>query len=193
MKRKLKLHNSFFSDLECQSIIDSFLALKAEKAKVNTTKSTEKEEKSHFRNSLSVDVQQELKDKVIARLKLIKEEIEVHFETALEGIEEVQGLIYRRGHFFKPHRDVGKSYRSDHGRDRKITAVIMLNSSHNSDKTINGFQGGELVLFELLDKPEKGFVIEAKQGRLVLFPSSLLHEVKPLIEGNKYSLVTWFY
>jgi len=49
------------------------------------------------------------------------------------------------------------------------------------------YEGGELWLYE----DDGGALMKKEQGTLVLFPSFLLHEVKPVTKGERNSLVAW--
>ena len=49
------------------------------------------------------------------------------------------------------------------------------------------YEGGELILYNT----EKGEEMKKEQGTLILFPSYTLHEVKPIIKGERNSLVSW--
>lgn len=63
---------------------------------------------------------------------------------------------------------------------RKLSVTIQL-----SDE--NTYQGGDLeLLFQ--DKPIK---MKRQQGRLVIFPSFVLHRVTPVTHGERNSLVAW--
>lgn len=63
---------------------------------------------------------------------------------------------------------------------RKLSLVVQLSEPEN-------YKGGDLCL-QIADKPE---AMSKKRGRLVLFPSYVLHEVTPVTEGTRYSLVSW--
>jgi PKHD-type hydroxylase len=63
---------------------------------------------------------------------------------------------------------------------RKLSVSIQLNDSAD-------FEGGDLVLHDSAT-PTKP---EMHQGKLVVFPSYVLHEVKPVTKGTRYSLVCW--
>jgi PKHD-type hydroxylase len=63
---------------------------------------------------------------------------------------------------------------------RKLSLTVQL--SDPSD-----YEGGDLVI-KLSDKED---VMEKNQGRIILFPSYVLHEVTPVTEGTRYSLVAW--
>ena len=34
--------------------------------------------------------------------------------------------------------------------------------------------------------------IKEKKGTIIVFPSYLVHRVKPVVKGTRYSLVVWF-
>jgi len=63
---------------------------------------------------------------------------------------------------------------------RKLSLSIQLTNPEE-------YEGGELILYE----DGKGTEMKKEQGALVLFPSYILHEVKPVTKGERNSLVTW--
>lgn len=63
---------------------------------------------------------------------------------------------------------------------RKLSLSIQLTDPKE-------YEGGELFLYE----SEKGQKMSKEQGDLILFPSYLLHEVKPVTKGERNSLVAW--
>ena len=66
-----------------------------------------------------------------------------------------------------------------HGKTRKISFVLWLNDD---------FEGGE---FEFHKSHIKNNVIKPKQGTILLFPSWVMHRVKPVKKGTRYSAVSW--
>jgi len=66
------------------------------------------------------------------------------------------------------------------GTIRKLSFSLQLSD-------IKDYEGGELQI-HLSDKPE---VMKKEQGTLIAFPSHTLHEVTPITEGKRYSLVGW--
>lgn len=66
---------------------------------------------------------------------------------------------------------------------RKITFVMLL--SDDGD-----FTGGEFELNTGMARGET-MKIETKKGRIIAFPSFMLHRVKPVLSGTRKSLVTW--
>ena len=63
---------------------------------------------------------------------------------------------------------------------RKLSLSIQLTNPKE-------YEGGELILHE----DEKGEQMKKEQGTLILFPSFILHEVKPITKGERNSLVSW--
>jgi len=62
---------------------------------------------------------------------------------------------------------------------RKISMTCLL--SHESE-----FEGGDLELMT------EGKIAKLKQGHAIFFASFIRHRVKPVINGNRKSLVMWF-
>ena len=65
------------------------------------------------------------------------------------------------------------------GKTRKISFVLWLNDD---------FEGGE---FEFHPSHIKDNVIKPKRGTIVCFPSWVMHRVKPVTKGTRYSAVSW--
>ena len=63
---------------------------------------------------------------------------------------------------------------------RKLSITIQLSEP---DK----YEGGELCLYNT----EKPIILQKKQGQIIMFPSYVLHEVKPVTKGERISLVVW--
>jgi PKHD-type hydroxylase len=63
---------------------------------------------------------------------------------------------------------------------RKLSISIQLTDP-------NEYEGGELILYD----SEKENIMEKEQGALIVFPSFVLHEVKPVTKGERNSLVCW--
>ena len=92
-----------------------------------------------------------------------------------EALPHAEIIHYKPGDFYKPHTDWGSTYF-----DRKVTMVVQL-----SDK--DEYTGGELLLH---DGPEP-WAADPKMGNAILFPSWTLHEVTPLLSGERWVFVAW--
>src|SRR5210317_954823 len=99
------------------------------------------------------------------------------FQFDLHGLNE--GLQFTN--YKAPSNKYGKHIdRSVNSLIRKLSLSIQLTDPKE-------YEGGELFLYE----NEKGTEMKKEQGTLVLFPSYILHEVKPVTKGERNSLVSW--
>jgi len=105
---------------------------------------------------------------------------EQFFKYDLMYIESLQFTEYNGNNpdaaFYGKHLD---TMLTNNG-SRKLSFSVLL-----SDE--NSFVGGDLLLYSRKDPA----VAIKKQGVAVAFPSNLLHEVTPVTEGIRYSLVGW--
>ena len=63
---------------------------------------------------------------------------------------------------------------------RKLSVTIQLSAPED-------YEGGDLAL-QFSDEKE---LMPKGQGKMIIFPSYVLHEVMPVIKGTRYSLVAW--
>jgi SM-20-related protein len=126
------------------------------------------------------------------RLLAVKPEVESHYGLELTDCQQLQFLAYGPGDYYTAHRDCGSNPVSSR---RKVSAVMFLNApSESSDG--NGYGGGALTFYELLDNPagsKVGIPLEADQGLLVTFRSETLHSVAPVTHGERHTIATWYY
>ena len=100
-----------------------------------------------------------------------------YYQFDLTYIEALQFTTYPSdtgGHY---GRHIDMTYKSIG--TRKMSFTIQLTDESE-------YEGGELVL---LTGEEQ--VMSKKFGRIIFFPSYLLHEVKPVTKGTRQSLVGW--
>ena len=102
----------------------------------------------------------------------------LYFRFDLNGIaEQLQFTNYKA-----PSGKYGKHI--DRGGEgmtvRKLSISIQLTDPKE-------YEGGELMLYGK-DEPA---IMEKEQGTLIVFPSYVLHEVKPVTKGERNSLVCW--
>ena len=92
--------------------------------------------------------------------------------------EMAQYTEYPEGGFYEWHvdNDVNCAHEPP---VRKISMTCLLSPE-------NEFEGGDLELMA------EGKVAKIKQGHAVFFASFIRHRVKPVIRGNRKSLVMWF-
>jgi|688.fasta_scaffold839177_1 predicted 2-oxoglutarate/Fe(II)-dependent dioxygenase YbiX len=70
--------------------------------------------------------------------------------------------------------------KTSNGAVRKLSLTIQLSSPDD-------YKGGELVLQFKKDAE----IMPKELGKMVVFPSYVLHEVRPVTKGTRYSLVAW--
>ena len=63
---------------------------------------------------------------------------------------------------------------------RKLSITLLLNDD---------FEGGELEIYNPVD--QKTIPVPMKAGSYCVFPSWVVHRVKPVTKGTRYSLVAW--
>jgi predicted 2-oxoglutarate/Fe(II)-dependent dioxygenase YbiX len=98
----------------------------------------------------------------------------VNFPSAL--IQEDSGyelLCYREGQFYTTHTDSFKD------RPRAVSCSFALNDD---------YEGGEFAFFD------RELVYKLKKGSCIMFPSNFMypHEIMPVTNGTRYSIITWF-
>jgi len=125
------------------------------------------------------------------RMRELIPEIAKHFAVEVVDCESPQYLVYRPGDFFKAHKDSGGSEKV---RRRAVSAVIFLNNESH-EPAEGGYGGGHLTFYGLLEGPqwEKcGLPLQGEPGLLVAFRSETVHEVTPVLHGQRFTVVTWF-
>jgi predicted 2-oxoglutarate/Fe(II)-dependent dioxygenase YbiX len=116
--------------------------------------------------------------------------VESHFGLQL-GHREGTGLLrYGAGGFYGPHRDCGDVPSWPAAARRCISIVLFLTSSREVEPT-GAFTGGALRLF-VDDHASKPVDVHPREGTLVAFPATMLHEVRTVHEGTRDAAVDWF-
>lgn len=64
---------------------------------------------------------------------------------------------------------------------RKLSSVLFLSKPED-------YSGGKF----LIKLSEKEFEVEQPRGRMIVFPSYIMHKVTPIESGERISLVNWF-
>ena len=110
-----------------------------------------------------------------ARLDQAVSGLNAAYAFELQGFfEGVQVASYREGGHYGWHMDIGPDAFST----RKLSLSVQLSPEADYD-------GGEL---EFLVGEE---VASRAQGTLIAFPSFLVHRVRPVTRGTRWSLVSW--
>jgi PKHD-type hydroxylase len=123
-------------------------------------------------NSLP-EIKQKLQSVLSEKIKM--KGYEIDFEN-----QKIQFTEYQKDGHYDWHQDSSL----DEFSDRYCSLVIQLNDE---------YVGGELQLKEFdIEGKEIVTTFERGIGNLFVFLSSTTHRVAPIINGNRYSLVSWF-
>jgi len=137
-----------------------------------------------IRNSLIFWLKPESQDKQIQNIfkKIVTKILEVNsnvFQYELTDIEPIQYTRYLVGDFYKPHIDMNNGLFLG-GTCRKLSFSIQLTDPSE-------YQGGDLCSCI----GETQTIACKKKGSMTFFSSFTLHEVKPVTQGVRNSLVGW--
>lgn len=107
------------------------------------------------------------------------------YQFDLIGFDQIQYTVYdKKGDNYNYHMDLilgRENMLLNRYHMRKLSVILFLQNK-------NEFEGGE---FELYGGEKNIFEIEQTRGRIVIFPSYIIHRVKPIKKGTRKSLVIW--
>jgi SM-20-related protein len=126
-----------------------------------------------------------------ARLLALRQQIEGHFQVALQGCVTPQFLRYRKGDFYIAPRD------NRLAKQRQISVVVFLNDHALRHQALDFYDGGDLTFYRLIDDNPRwtniGLPLTSEEGLLIAFRSQVVHEVTPVTRGERYTIVNWFF
>lgn len=136
------------------------------------------------------------------RFEAVRGEIEDFFALSLGRSTDVQVLGYERGSFYVKHSDDSSELRNNQGDvigykavapERKLTTVLFTTSYTPHPTDSDHFSGGELLFNYLCDEHGNTITLRPEAGDMVVFFSNpyFSHEVLPVKEGFRLSLVQW--
>ena len=133
---------------------------------------------ARVRRAADISVEPDVVRQIESLLDVYREDVARFFEVPLVEREGAAFLRYGPGDMYQPHRDRGHLPSWPGAARRRIAVVIFLNDQ---------FAGGVLrLLDESLD-------IVPREGLLVAFDASSLHEVTTVAAGTRDVIVDWFY
>lgn len=138
------------------------------------------------RDADAVQLSAELIAELETRFGEVLAAVGAHFGVELTEIETIQSLRYKPGQGFQAHMDrTPPGTGTEATRARKITLLLFANGPP-------AFEGGDLAICVFGDRaPDFALPVQPQAGTLLAFPSQLLHEVCPVVEGTRCSVVAW--
>jgi PKHD-type hydroxylase len=100
------------------------------------------------------------------------------FQFELDRIESLQYTTYKKNQYYRDHLDL--MYKSPSNAVRKLSFSVQLSDP-------NDYKGGDLLL-KISSDPTQ---VKKTRGTVIFFPSYVLHEVTPVKQGVRKSLVGW--
>jgi PKHD-type hydroxylase len=170
----------------CDDIIKSAVNKKSEEARIYA--GTEKS----VRDSRLVWIKDPwIFDWINQAVKELNKELDWNFN--INEPEEIQFTSYKKGQFYGWHQDIfGHEEAKSIDTQRKISVVIPLVES-------NEYKGGNLEFYNSnlppTKKEEDKVIVDEltrTKGNLIIFPSFVWHQVTPVIEGERLSIVLWY-
>ncbi len=138
------------------------------------------------RRAWEVDVPDEVYDALVDLVDSVRPALEAWCGQPLEPCDAVAVLHYPPGAFYRTHRDVNTAV-VDPGVARRVVSVVLFATSAG-----DAFDGGTLRLFPSgEDETLPPLDVVPRAGRLVAFPSAVLHEVTPVERGDRIAIAAW--
>jgi PKHD-type hydroxylase len=168
-----------FTSEECDLVIELGKELNLANAKINVDLSTNLVNNDIRKGNVGFfDPNEKSTEWIFRKITDYVSEINKRFwNYDLHYIETLQFTSYKNvGDFYEKHVDQLSS--SIHY--RKLSFSVQLSDP-------DSYEGADLLMHF---KPD-GNPVNKKKGDIVFFPSHVLHEVTPLVRGERYSLVGW--
>lgn len=178
----LLFSGQFLTPNEADSLVQALQASPREAATVG--RSGEYSVRSNVRRTQRIRLEGPWAEAVMDRLDEWKERLSAHFGEGLTTRQEPQFLGYSAGDFFLPHQDCGALATDPPFLLKRRVSVVVLLNPHE-------YEGGLLTLHNV-PGPGTRLPLPGKAGRLIGFPSWLVHEVTPVSRGERYSIACWY-
>jgi predicted 2-oxoglutarate/Fe(II)-dependent dioxygenase YbiX len=130
-------------------------------------------------------------DEMVKQMAALDEYFGIH----LADCEQPQFIRYQPGDFFVRHQDgMTEQVDFDHLRVRRISIVVFLNAASHSAND-GGYRGGSLNFYSSWEGPQTPLPVRSiagETGLLIAFRADAIHEVLPVTEGERFTIVNWF-
>ena len=189
----LFVKKNFLDEDLCESIRSEMSSSGGNLASI--VKSDERLLDENVRRTVEKKVSDETRALLSDILSGVKGELESYFGVTLSHPQKPSFLYYSEGDFFQLHVDRGSDPKNPVTvKERKVSAVVFLNDE-TAEPGNGTYTGGSLIIYGILKDPRfesRGFKVPGTTGMLLAFPSDLCHEVTPVTNGSRYTVVSWF-
>jgi predicted 2-oxoglutarate/Fe(II)-dependent dioxygenase YbiX len=180
----------FLSISECNAIVSAMGASSREPAQIVRAGESILDESIRF--CFDHHFPEEFKRPIGNRLAAYFDAHRAEFGSDADYIYGPYFMSYEKGSYFRAHRDVA-NHKKDPARlaAHRWSLLLYLNGREAVDG-LPAFDGGALIIYETDPKlRDRRVVIVPKPGMLLLFRSSLMHEVSIVLEGTRYAVAGW--
>ena len=125
-------------------------------------------------------------EKIIERIGFTAQK---YYGCSLTSVEPVQYAEYEKGMFYSWHVDSNMKLNDIGLCTRDISASLILNKSTEYTGSSLQFITADSVSKDNILTPEDAK--DQEQGTLIIFPSSMIHQVTKVTSGIRKSLVLW--
>jgi len=120
---------------------------------------------------------------IFDRLLNVSQEInEKDYNFDLWGFDHFQYTVYNVNEEYKAHADIIYTASKFKTLTRKLSISLVLSDNYD-------YEGGEFQI--ITAEQSEASTVEQKKGRLIVFPSWMVHKVKPVTRGVRKSIVVW--
>jgi PKHD-type hydroxylase len=105
---------------------------------------------------------------------------EDNFLYNVSNVAFTEFFEYNQGMFYKPHIDVNP-HLGHPAHNRKLTVITQLSDGDQ-------YEGGDLQIFTSSLEP---VTVTRKKGSIIVFNSSLIHQVTEITSGSRNVLASW--
>jgi PKHD-type hydroxylase len=193
IEEKLIVHSwayfdNVFDDSEIESMCNYFSSVNTKKATIIEKENPQSVNLTTRISDIAFHFRNENTNWIFDKMNLVIEQANsLFFNYDLAGYDSFQYTEYDacENGKYDYHMDLvhGKIFPSDFFMVRKLSLIMMLNRPEID------FEGGDFLINHQNEScAEK---IPFKKGRIIFFPSFMLHKVSPVTKGKRKSLVTW--
>ena len=166
------IKDPLFTKEECELLINTY------SNDLKTAKVGKGKQRSSIRKTIGVGLEVEdtrdIYDKCVQSAAFANSQ---YWGFDIASSDQLQLLKYTKGSHYDWHLDIGSGAHIN----RKLSFIVPLSSPDD-------YEGGELIV----KAGPKDTTLSLEQGKMILFPSFILHKVSRVLSGERYVLVGWF-